>query len=140
MMIFSFLLQYFGMSYITADNTKYITHSLSKFYMAVIMALFMGVYEVLMAYSHTKTLQTTYFVILLGMLVVFIIFYRIRFKIYDKNYLKEMIEHHNMALFTSKDIIKKTNNSQVKQLASNIIKTQQEEIDYMENLILSPKN
>jgi len=53
----------------------------------------------------------------------------------EKDYLQEMIEHHSMALLTSKSIIEKTNDNQVKNLAQNIIKSQQAEINYMGQLL-----
>jgi len=40
-----------------------------------------------------------------------------------------------MALLTSKSIIEKTNDNQVKNLAQNIIKSQQSEINYMGQLL-----
>ena len=50
------------------------------------------------------------------------------------NYLNEMIEHHSMALLTSEEILKKTTNPQVKELAEKIIKTQNAEIQQMKNI------
>ena len=53
----------------------------------------------------------------------------------DKEYLKEMIEHHSMALLTSEEILQKTSSERVKKLAETIVETQQKEIDYMRDLI-----
>ena len=46
-----------------------------------------------------------------------------------------MIEHHSMALLTSEEILKKTDNYNVAKLAKNIIQTQQDEIRVMRELI-----
>jgi uncharacterized protein (DUF305 family) len=46
-----------------------------------------------------------------------------------------MIEHHSMALLTSKQIIKKTDNSYVADIAQRIINTQEKEIHEMRNII-----
>ncbi len=46
-----------------------------------------------------------------------------------------MIEHNSMALLTSNEIKKKTNNEQIKNLANNIINTQNDEINLMQNLV-----
>ena len=46
-----------------------------------------------------------------------------------------MIEHHDMALLTSKEILKKTKNPKVKLLATKIIKTQEKEIQIMNSMI-----
>jgi uncharacterized protein (DUF305 family) len=46
-----------------------------------------------------------------------------------------MIEHHSMALTTSGEILKKTSDPKVKILASKIINTQEDEIQYMKTLL-----
>ena len=61
--------------------------------------------------------------------------YRNQVAIYDKEYLKGMIEHHSMALLTSEEILKKTDNYDIAKLAKNIIQTQQDEIREMEGLV-----
>lgn len=53
----------------------------------------------------------------------------------DNEYLKEMIEHHSMAILTSEEILQKTQSERVKKLAENIIDVQEKEIDYMKQLI-----
>jgi len=69
------------------------------------------------------------------LLILCIYLYRIQFGVNDKNYIKEMIEHHSMALLTSKQIIKKTGNSYVADIAQRIINTQESEIQEMRNII-----
>jgi uncharacterized protein (DUF305 family) len=54
----------------------------------------------------------------------------------DKNYLEEMIEHHSMALLTSNEIVGKTRDDKVKLIATNIIKTQEREIEQMKLLLV----
>jgi uncharacterized protein (DUF305 family) len=46
-----------------------------------------------------------------------------------------MIEHHSMALFTSEEILKKTNDYNIAKLAKNIIQTQTDEIREMRELL-----
>ena len=46
-----------------------------------------------------------------------------------------MIEHHSMALLTSKEILKKTNDYNIAKLAKNIIETQETEIKVMNSLL-----
>ena len=50
-----------------------------------------------------------------------------------------MISHHSTALTTSKKIVSKTKNKEVKDLAKSIIKEQEKEIKIMEK-ILSEKS
>ena len=46
-----------------------------------------------------------------------------------------MVEHHSMAIFTSQEILKKTDNYNVAKLAKNIIQTQKDEIREMVELV-----
>ncbi len=135
MMIGSFLLQMFVMSGIMTNSPTNITFSMGKFYMSAIMALLMGLLEVLMFDFHMKTISLIYYLSLFFMLTVFIYIYRNQVYIEDKDYLTEMIEHHSMALLTSEEILQKTKSERVKNLAENIISTQEKEIEYMRQLL-----
>ena len=135
MMISSFIIQLIVMSSIMTDSYKNITFSIGKFYMAVIMAILMGLTEVLMFDTHMKTVSGIYYLSLFFVLVVFVYLYRNQVYIEDKDYLNEMIEHHSMALLTSEEILQKTHSERVKKLAENIIVTQEKEIEYMRQLI-----
>ena len=135
MMIGSFIIQIIVMSGIMTNSYKNITFSLGKFYMSVIMALLMGLLEVLMYDNHMNTLSVYYYLSLFFVLVTFIYLYRNQIYIEDKDYLNEMIEHHSMALLTSEEILQKTNSERVKKLAENIISTQEKEIEYMKLLV-----
>ena len=135
MMISSFIIQLIFMSIFMTDSYKNITFSIGKFYMAVIMAILMGLTEVLMFDTHMKTVSGIYYLSLFFVLVVFVYLYRNQVYIEDKDYLNEMIEHHSMALLTSEEILQKTHSERVKKLAENIIVTQEKEIEYMRQLI-----
>jgi hypothetical protein len=134
-MISSFFIQMFVMSGIMTNSYKNITFSLGKFYISVIMALLMGLLEVLMYDNHLRVISIYYYLFLVFLLVIFIYLYRNQIYIEDKDYLYEMIEHHSMAILTSEEILQKTNSERVKKLAENIITTQQKEINYMKELI-----
>jgi hypothetical protein len=134
-MITSFIIQMFVMSGIMTNSYKNITFSLGKFYMSVIMALLMGLLEVLMYDNHMNSLSVYYYLSLGFILVTFIYLYRNQIYINDKDYLNEMIEHHSMALLTSEEILQKTNSEKVKKIAENIVTTQEKEIEYMKLLI-----
>jgi hypothetical protein len=135
MMISSFIIQLIFISSIMTDSYKNITFSIGKFYMAVIMAVLMGLTEVLMFDTHMKTVSGIYYLSLFFVLVVFVYLYRNQVYIEDNDYLNEMIEHHSMALLTSEEILQKTHSERVKKLAENIIVTQEKEIEYMRQLI-----
>ena len=135
MMVSSFMIQLFVMSIIMTNSIQNITLSMGKFYMSVVMAVLMGLTEVLMFDIHMKTISGSYYLTLIFVLVVFVYLYRNQVYIDDKEYLNEMIEHHSMALLTSEEILQKTNSDRVKKLAENIISTQEKEIEYMRQLI-----
>jgi Ca2+/Na+ antiporter len=136
MFVGSFFIQYFLMSPIMVSKRIYITNDLGKAYMAVIMALFMVVLEIMMHDHQYHVLSLHLYCILIAGLVLFIYLYRKQFAIKDKQYLEEMIEHHSMALLTSEELLKKTDNYDVAKLAKNIIQTQNDEIRTMRNLLL----
>jgi hypothetical protein len=135
MMISSFIIQFIFMSSIMTNSYQNITFSIGKFYMSVIMALLMGIIEVLMFDIHMKTISGIFYLSLIFLLVTFVYLYRKQVYIDDKEYLKEMIEHHSMALLTSEEILQNTHSERVKKLAENIIYVQEKEIEYMRQLI-----
>lgn len=135
MMIGSFLIQMLVMSRIMTNSPINITFSIGKFYMSVIMALLMGLLEVLMYDIHMRIISLYYYAVLFFMLSMFIYLYRNQVYIEDKDYLEEMIEHHSMAVLTSDEILQKTKSERVKKLAETILVTQEKEIEYMRQLL-----
>ena len=139
MLIGSFIIQYFIMSIIMTNSVTNITFSLGKFYISAIMALLMGLLEVCMydyhMYQMRSTISAPYYLVLLFSLSVFLYLYRNQIYIDDNEYLREMIEHHSMALLTSDEILQKTQSERVKTLAENIVSTQNSEISYMKQLL-----
>lgn len=95
----------------------------------------MGLIEVIMFDIYMKTISGIYYLSLIFLLVTLVYLYRNQVYIDDKEYLKEMIEHHSMALLTSEEILQTTHSERVKKLAENIILTQEKEIEYMWKLI-----
>jgi uncharacterized protein (DUF305 family) len=69
------------------------------------------------------------------MLALFVYLYRKQVAVDDKQYLEGMIEHHSMGIFTSEEILKKTDNYDVAKIAKNIIQTQNDELRAMRELI-----
>ena len=57
----------------------------------------------------------------------------------EKMYLEHMIPHHQVAVDMSKRLLKHTNNDFMITFAYRIIRSQQEEISYMNNLLLNMK-
>jgi Na+-transporting NADH:ubiquinone oxidoreductase subunit NqrB len=108
MFIGSFIIQYFFMSTIMANSMENITNSLGKVYLSIIMGLYMMILEIMM-HDHQYAVFSMKYYIIIGCLIGFFIYlYRAQKYITDKEYLKEMIEHHSMALLTSNKILEKT--------------------------------
>ena len=132
MFISMFIIQYVFMSFIMTNRVENITNSLGKTYVSIMMGLSMIIIMNLMMHKININQTMTY----IGLLVMVIYLYKIQFGINDHNYLKEMIEHHSMALLTSKQIMTKTNNSPVADIAQRIINTQEKEIQEMRNMVM----
>ena len=107
MFIGSFIIQYFLMSSIMTNKMENITNSLGKAYLSIIMGLYMVILEVMMHDHHYDVFSMKYYIIIGCLLGLFIYLYRTQKYITDKEYLKEMIEHHSMALLTSNKILEK---------------------------------
>jgi len=135
MMLLSFFIQYYAMSVIMTNGLTNIRNSLGKAYMSGIMALLMGIVEVAMNDYYMKMISAKYYIVLFILLGILYYMYKTQQYIYDRDYLNEMIEHHSMALTTSGEILKKTSDPKVKILASKIINTQEDEIQYMKRLL-----
>lgn len=135
MMTFSFIIQYYVMSYIMTDKTSNITNSLGKFYISSMMSVLMGILEVTMNNFMMKKISWNYYTILFVILFTLFILYKKQIGINDTQYLNEMIEHHSMAILTSNEILGKTEDYKIKKLASDIKITQQDEIKTMKLLL-----
>ena len=135
MMFFSFIIQYYIMSLIMTNDVTNIRNSLGKLYLSTIMAFLMGIVEVMMHDFYFGVLSLQYYIPLLVILGTLYYLYKSQYKINDKEYLNEMIEHHSMALLTSDEILKKTTDDNMILLADSIIKGQQKEISIMKQMV-----
>jgi len=126
MVVGSFLVQYFMMSFVMANKVSQITNNLGKLYVSIMMGLVMGILEVIM---HDMTYNSFKLYVILGLSTMICIYlYKTQLFIDDIQYLDGMVEHHSMALLTSNKILEKSNNYEVVALAKNIIQTQKDEI------------
>ena len=135
MFVGSFLIQYFLMPPIMVNNRIYITNNIGKAYLATIMGLFMILLEVMMHDHQYKVFSSNFYIILIALSALFVYLYRAQVAINDKQYLEGMIEHHSMGIFTSEQILKKTDNYDVAKLAKNIIQQQEDEIREMKKIL-----
>jgi len=135
MFVGSFIIQYFLMPPVMVSETAYITNNIGKVYMAVIMSLFMVVLEIMMHDHQYNVFSWNLYAGFITMLALFVYLYRKQVAVDDKQYLEGMIEHHSMGIFTSEEILKKTDNYDVAKIAKNIIQTQNDELRAMRELI-----
>jgi len=135
MFIGSFIIQYFLMPPIMVNKYSYVTNNIGKAYLATIMGISMVILEIMMRDHQYHVLSLNWYLILFALLALFVYLYRVQAAINDKQYLEGMIEHHSMALFTSQEILKKTDNYDVTKLAKNIIEKQNDELRTMQELV-----
>jgi hypothetical protein len=112
----------------------YISHTL--FYGGLLMASNMIWAHEIVHYLYSGHFNI--FVFVVGMVLsvgISILLLRQQLFVDDKQWLKRMISHHSTALTTSHKIYNKTNNSNVKNLAKEIIDTQEKEIQTMKSML-----
>ena len=111
--------------------------SLTLFYGGLIMASNMiWAHEIIHFIYHGKMNKIIFSIgIILTILTTFII--RSQIFVNDNQWLRRMISHHSTALTTSHKIKNKTQNPKLKQLAEDIIDTQEKEISQMKQLLYS---
>jgi Ca2+/Na+ antiporter len=124
------------MTPIMVNKYIYVTNNIGKAYMSIIMALFMIFIEIIMHDHSYQVFSLYWYVSLFIFIAIFIYLYRNQVAINDKQYLEGMIEHHSMALLTSEEILKKTDDYDIAKLAKNIIQTQSDELNTMKNLLI----
>ena len=124
-MIFSGLLSTMN---IWADKLDDIRFSINDVYMTLLMTgwmfLFMGVYYKELIIS----------ILGLSLVVLNIWCIRTQFLVSMDQYLLGMIPHHSMAVHMSRRLLKKQ--SRIKEFVKNIIKTQEQEIDFMKQIVI----
>jgi Ca2+/Na+ antiporter len=139
MFIGSFIIQYFFMPAIMVNKFMYVTNSIGKAYMSIIMALYMILIEIMMHDHQYSVLSLKWYISLFILIAIFTYLYKKQIAIDDKQYLEGMIEHHSMAILTSEEILNKTDSYDVAKLAKNILQTQSDEIRIMKNLLNKEK-
>ena len=137
MMACSFIIQYYIMSYLMSNDSKNIENSRGKIYASSLMALFMGLLEVVMYDHQYHVVSYKYYFLFLSLIALFWYLYKNQIGVDERNYLNEMIEHHSMAILTSEKILEKSSNYKVRRLANQIASLQNQEINEMKGLIKS---
>ncbi len=130
----SFIAMYITM-YLNTYETDHVSFSLTRFYMTCLgisaMALIMLVFMLNMYTNKMKNMA-----IILGSIILFVsalTLVRTQTPVGDVLYMKAMIPHHSIAILTSKRA--DLQDPEVRKLADEIIKAQEEEIAEMNTLL-----
>ena len=134
MMLLSFVAMFILM-YAMVDKLENVIPNVNQFYMAGLMASPMLIIELLLMHKMYPNKKLNAMLMALGVVLLFLFWFGIRFQtaVDDKQFLKSMIPHHAGAiLMVEKSDLK---DPEVKKLAEDIIKAQNEEIQFMKDKI-----
>lgn len=133
-LIISFLFMY-GIMFLNVDEASHIYLSFTRLYMSVLMVSSMAfVMIVLMGKMYpSKKINTMISVISIAVFIMALAFLRNQTFVGDIQYMKGMIPHHSSAIMTSKNANIK--DPEVKKLSEEIIKSQEQEITQMKNIL-----
>lgn len=133
-MIVSFIMMY-GVMFLNVERFDHIYLSLTRTYMALLMALPMGIVMLVILGKMFPDKKRNR-VIIVACLVVFgivLIFLKTQTPVRDIQYMKAMIPQHSSAIMTSKNA--SISDPEVRELSLLIIKSQEEEITRMKNIL-----
>ena len=116
------------MPIIMINDIKDFYISLNNTYASLCMASLMVISMKLIMDIPINILVLNLVIFILSLLAL-----RNQYFVNDTFYLRDMIPHHSMAILTSKHIQNRTKNPKIKELAKNILETQQKEIMLMKN-------
>jgi hypothetical protein len=134
MAVISFASMYVLM-YAMVDRFANVIPNINQFYMAGLMAAPMIVIEIILMRQMYKNKKLN-ILILAGSVVLLGVFFaciRLQTGVSDKQFLKSMIPHHAAAVLMCKET--KIEDAEIKQLCSNIVSGQQQEIDQMKTIL-----
>ena len=109
--------------------------SLTLFYGGLLMASNMVWAHEIVHYLSMGHFNMLFFSIGIVLSISISILLRQQLLVDDKQWLKRMIPHHSTALTTTHKIYNRTNNPKIKNLAKEIIDTQEKEIQLMKSLL-----
>ena len=134
MILIMFIAGYLSTMNVFAVDINHVRFHLNDLYMVLLMIGWMILLTAIFNHNLTHNANT---IMIFSILFIAFVLYLIRTQTFidDKQFLNGMITHHSMALLMAQKIKEKTKNPQVKQLANNIIKSQSEEIQLMDNLL-----
>jgi hypothetical protein len=136
MTILMILVSYIIMSNVMLYKASHLYNNIVKVYMALLMGALMVLisYGLMLFRMYTKN-NLYIFGASIAVTVFLIFLIRKQILVDDDQFLRSMIEHHSAALLMTDEILKKTNNKDIKNLAENIYNSQTKEISLMQKLL-----
>jgi len=134
MLAASFVVMYFAM-FLSAASLSHIYLSLNELYMTLLMICPMSLIMLLAMKKMYANKKLNAIIIIISILVFILalILLRNQTLVDDKEYMKAMISHHSSAILSSKEA--NLHDSELKQLAEQIIENQEREIGQMKNIL-----
>jgi uncharacterized protein (DUF305 family) len=129
MIVLMVVVSYFILSNVMLIGPFY--NHLNKLYMALLMGTAMGAIVAVTMPLPSKSYLYGFLFGSIALSVVLIWLIRRQVLISKEQFAKGMVEHHEMAILMSRRVLVHTKNEAVKQLAREIISSQQREIDQM---------
>ena len=120
------LFHLFGMPLFMLDSLSDFYISLNQIYMAIAMGTVMVMLEAIMHPMPWK-----WWTICLSALIAVYLAIRMQWFVGDRQFLRDMIPHHSMALLTAKYRESRTTDGNVRLLAKSIQDTQRKEMTFM---------
>lgn len=139
-MIFVMILAgFFATMNVWVVDKKHARFHLNDVYMVLLMVSWMVFFGFLLMKNHMMIPKTIFY---FSILIIMVLIYMIRKQslINEKQYLNGMIPHHSMAILMSEKIKDKTKDQEIKELADEIIQSQQKEIIQMTNILNRTNN
>ena len=130
--IVAFIIQFWVLSVLTSDKPQ---PTVGKFYLSMISACIMGILEVMIYDTYKSAVSLFYYVVLGISLYLFIYFFRNSWWINDADYMKQMLESHSREMVLSQMAIKKTENTHVQTIATNIVQRRKKDMDVLAKML-----
>ncbi len=134
MLLVSFCIMY-GVMFLNVDEASHIYISTTRAYMALLMVSSMAVLMLLLMGKMYPDKKRNTLIIITSVVVFFGVLLLLRNQVLvgDRQYMKAMIPHHSSAIMTSRNATIK--DPEVKKLSEQIIKSQEEEIVQMKQIL-----
>ena len=134
MTLLSFASMYILM-YAMVNQFANVYPNINQFYMAGLMTMPMVLIEMIVMSSMYMDKNRNKLIIILSFIALVVFFLLIRYQsaVSDKQFLKSMIPHHAAAILMCQET--KIKDPEINALCSNIISSQQQEIDQMKTLL-----